>query len=296
MHEIVEQSNELELIKIKNKIYHIRGIDVMLDSDLAKLYNCVNGTKSINQAVNRNLDRFPEDFYFQLSKEEYQDLKSQIGTANSMSRTLPYAFTEQGVAMLSSVLKTKVASNVSIQIMRAFVLMKHVIGSNLKDQRYLYNKVLKNTEDIRILQDAFKEFKLNKNEIYFEGQIYDAYSKIVDIFKEAKEELIIIDGYADKSVLDMIKDLKVNIILITKTKSMLKSLDIQKYNKEYSNLSVIHNDNYHDRFFIIDKKKVYHCGSSVNYAGVRTFAINKIEEKSMIDSLINKVLNEINSF
>ena len=295
MHEIVEQSNEPELIKIKNKIYHIRGIDVMLDSDLAKLYNCVNGTKSINQAVNRNLDRFPEDFYFQLSKEEYQDLKSQIGTANSMSRTLPYAFTEQGVAMLSSVLKTKVASNVSIQIMRAFVLMKHVIGSNLKDQRYLYNQVLKNTEDIRILQDAFKEFKLNKNEIYFEGQIYDAYSKIVDIFKEAKEELIIIDGYADKSVLDMIKDLKVNIILITKTKSLLKSLDIQKYNKEYSNLSVIHNDNYHDRFFIIDKKKVYHCGSSVNYAGVRTFAINKIEEKSMIDSLINKVINEINN-
>ena len=296
MNEIMENDNLI----IENMIYQIRGKEVMIASDLAKLYNVE--TKRINEAVRRNPLKFPQEFCFQLTWDECELIsRSQNATLNEIKQKrgnnikyLPYVFTEQGVAMLSTILKSDTAIKVSIRIMNAFVLMRHIIGNNLKDQRYLYNQVLKNTEDIRILQETFKEFKLNKNEIYFEGQIYDAYSKIVDIFKEAKEELIIIDGYADKSVLDMIKDLKVNIILITKTKSMLKSLDIQKYNKEYSNLSVIHNDNYHDRFFIIDKKKVYHCGTSINYAGNRTFAINVIEEKVLKEKIIESVIKVIN--
>ena len=296
MIEIVNKNNEPKVLKIKNKIYKIRGKDVMLDYDLADLYEVE--TKRINESVKNNLEKFPERFSFKLSNDEsknflVENFDQKIETRGGKYKN-PRAFTEQGIAMLSTILKSKVATKVSIQIMDAFVLMRHIIGSNSLALSNMQNMLIKHDNDIKKLQETFKDFKLNKNEIYFGGQVYDAYSKIVDIFKEAKKELIIIDGYADKTVLDMIKDLKVNIILITKTKSLLKSLDIQKYNKEYSNLSVIHNDNYHDRFFIIDKNKVYHCGTSINYAGKRTFAINGIEEKLLKEKLIESVIKVIN--
>ena len=142
---------------IEKLIYEIRGIQVMLDSDLADLYECVNGTKTINQAVNRHLDRFPSDFYFQLTKTEFGNLQSQIGTANlnTMTRTLPYVFTEQGVAMLATVLRTKVASQMSISIMRAFVSMRHYISSNLIEQKYINNMVIEHDDKIKILQKSF---------------------------------------------------------------------------------------------------------------------------------------------
>ena len=162
--------------------------------ELAKLYQCKNGTKTINQVVKRLIERFPEDFFFQLSSIEHKKLWSQTGTAKSMSRSLPYAFTEQGVAMLATVLRTEIASKVSINIMRAFVTMRHYIGTNEYRLSNVEYKVIEHDRSIKFLQESFSKLEEAReiNEIYFDGKIYDAYSKILDIFSEAKNELIIV--------------------------------------------------------------------------------------------------------
>ena len=211
MNNIIEKDN----IIIENLIYEIRGKQVMLDSDLAELYKCKNGTKDVNKAVKRNISRFPEDFYFQLTDDEYKNLKFQIGTSSLNThggvRKLPYVFTEQGVAMLASILHTDIAAQISINIMRAFVKMRKYLSNDLIEQKYINNQVLKNTEDIKLLQESFAKFneKQKVNEIYFNGQIFDAYSKILDIFKMAKNNLIVIDAYADNTLLDIIKRLNI---------------------------------------------------------------------------------------
>ena len=274
---------------IENMIYEIRGKQVMLDSDLARLYQCKNGTKSINLAVKRHINRFPKRFMFQVTEEELKSLQFQLETANNKSRTLPYVFTEQGVAMLSAVLRTEVAEEISIAIMDAFVSMRHYISNNMLEHKYIKDMILKHDYDIKLLKNTFSSFDKKENTIFFDGEIYDAYSKIVDIFKLAKESLVIIDGYSDKTVLDMISDLKVNITLITKNNKLLKKLDIEKYNKQYNNLKIIFNDTFHDRYFIIDNKTIYHSGTSINQAGRRTFSINKLEDIEIINALIEKV-------
>ena len=282
--------------KIANMIYEIRGKQVMLDSDLAKLYGCTNGTKDLNKAVKRNFQKFPERICFQLSKEEYLEiLRFQNGTLEleqgKYSKYLPYVFTEQGVCMLATVLKSEIASKVSLAIIDAFVLMRKYISNNLLEQKYINNQVLKNTEDIKILQESFQQFEEKKitNEIYFNGQIYDAYSKLLDIMKEAKNELIIIDNYADKSILDMIRNLKVNVTIMCKSKSLLKEIDIKKYQEQYHNLTVVYDDTFHDRYLILDKSIVYHCGASLNYAGSKTFSINKLEDNYLINALVQNI-------
>ncbi len=280
--------------KITNLIYEIRGREVMLDSDLANLYGFFQGTKALNQAVKRNIERFPLDFYFQLTEEEYLILRSQSVTANKTAlknRSRPYVFTEQGVAMLATILRTKVASEVSINIMRAFVIMRKYISNELIEQRYVNKQVFKNSEDIKALQELFKklEEKRKNNEIYFNGQIYDAYSKIVDIFKKAKKELIIIDGYADKVVLDMIREIKVPVKIICHKNKLLKDIDIKKYQSQYNNLKVIFNNSYHDRYFIIDNSEVFHCGTSLNHIGEKTFSINLLTDEDIKKILIKKV-------
>jgi len=263
--------------------------------DLAELYQCKNGTKEINQAVKNNPDKFPERFSFILDDIETNilevknfDLKNK---KHGGRRYNPRVFTEQGVAMLATILKTPIATQTSIQIMGAFVLMRKYISTNLLEQKYINNQVMKNTEDIKILQESFSKFESKRkvNEIYFDGQIYDAYSKILDILNEAKQELIIIDGYADKSVLDLIKNLKVEVTLIVKTKSLITETDINKYNSQYNNLKIIYNDSFHDRYFIIDRNIIYHCGTSLNKIGNKTFSINILEDEVVKDSLINKV-------
>ena len=283
-------------VVIEDLIYEVRGKQVMLDSDLAKLYECANGTKSINLAVNRNIERFPGDFYFQLTKEEYNNLKFQFETSNSSNniggvRKLPYVFTEQGVAMLATVLRTKVASQMSISIMRAFVTMRKYISSNLIEQKFINKQVLKNTEDIKLLKESFHKFeeKRKVNEIYFNGQIYDAYSKIQDIFKSVTKRLIIIDAYADNTILDIIKRLNIEVTIITKKNNLLTDQDITKYNKQYHNLKVVFNNSFHDRYFLIDNKLVYHCGTSINRIGYKTFSINLISDEEVCNSLISKV-------
>ena len=287
-------------VKIEDLIYEVRGVQVMFDSDLAKLYECKNGTKSINLAVNRNLDRFPEDFYFQLKEEEYNNLKFQIETSSSKNnyggvRKLPYVFTEQGVAMLATVLRTEVASKMSVAIMRAFVVMRKYISSNLIQQKYINNQVLKNTEEIKILQESFQKFEEKKkvNEIYFNGQIFDAYSKIQEIFKSATKKLIIIDAYAYSTLLDIIKRLSVEVIIITKANNLLTYQDILKYNKQYQNLKVIYDNTFHDRYFVIDEKLFYHCGASVNRIGYKTFSITLIGDDDVCKILMNRITNVI---
>lgn len=289
--------NELKLAEakdIKRLIYTIRGKEVMLDSDLAKLYGCANGTKDINKAVKRNIERFPESFYFQLTQEEYFNLKFQNGTSSWNEyggvRKLPYVFTESGVAMLSSVLRTENAAIISVNIMEAFVAMRHFIIENKDIYQSLNNINNKLIEHDLKFEEVFSYFKKEPKElIYLNGHIYDAYSKIIDIMNKAKNELIVIDNYADKSVLDMISKLNVNVILIVKSNSLLTKTDIKKYNEQYHNLKIIHNDTFHDRYLILDKKEIYHCGTSLNKAGNKTFSINKLEEVEVIKVLINKV-------
>lgn len=277
--------------KLENLIYEIRGVQVMLDSDLARLYECKNGTKQINLAVKRHKDRFPERFVFQLTEEEARILRFQFETTNNMSRTLPYVFTEQGVAMLATVIRTDVAAQVSIRIMDAFVLFRKYISSNLMKQKYINDLVLKDHEKLEILETYFEklEEKKKSSEIYFHGQIYDAYSKIQEIFASCKKKLIIIDSYADNTVLDIIKRLDIDVLIITRKNNLLTKQDIIKYNSEYHNLRVVYNDTFHDRYFILDNSLVYHCGASINRIGYKTFSINLIQDRYVSLLLINRV-------
>lgn len=280
-------------VVIENLIYEIRGNPVMLDSDLARLYEVE--TKQLNRQVKRNIERFDEDFMFQLNTIEYQNLKCQTGTSNSRSyggrRTLPYVFTEMGVTTLASVLHSTIAINMSKKIIRAFVMMRHYISSNLIEQKYINNIVLEDHTKIKALETSFQklEEKRKVNEIYFNGQIYDAYSKIQEIFSLAINSLIIIDIYADNTILDIVKRLNVEVIIITKKDNLLTCQDIEKYNKQYHNLKVIYDNKFHDRYFIIDKKQVYHCGTSINRIGYKTFSINLIGDEEVCNLLINKI-------
>ena len=293
--------------KIEDMIYEIRGKQVMLDSDLAHLYNVE--TKRINEAVARNPQKFPERFSFEISDEEWKVLRSQFATLEEKSgkgkhrKYIPQVFTEQGVAMLATILKSPIAVQVSINIMDAFVKMRHYINTNelrisnietkiIEHEKYINNQVIKNTEDIKLLQESFDKLneKQKVNEIYFNGQIFDAYSKILDIFKSAKKDLVIIDAYADNALLDIIKRLNINVTIITRLNNLLTKQDIEKYNKQYNNLIVKYDNTFHDRYFILDNKEVYHCGTSINRIGYKTFSINLINDKDICNALIKKII------
>ena len=193
--------------------------------------------------------------------------------------------------MLSAILKSEIAVEISIKIMNAFVAMRKYIGNNLMEQKYINNLVLEDHEKIKVLEDSFNKFeeKRKTTEIYFNGQIYDAYSKILDIFKSAKKELIIVDNYADKTLLDMIKELDIKVTIITKENNLLNVQTIEKYNKEYHNLKVCYDHTFHDRYFIIDNEIVYHCGSSINRIGYKTFSITLIGDNEVCKLLINSI-------
>ena len=283
-------------ISINDLIYNIRGKLVMLDSDLATIYECVNGVKSINLAVKRNLERFPEDFYFQLNEDEISNLRFQNETANvsNMARTLPYAFTEQGVAMLSAVLKTNVASQVSVHIMRAFVAMKKYIATNNFSNRIsnLETKTIEHDNEIKLLQESFNKLSSKEvnNHIFYEGQIYDAYSLLINILNQSKKEIIIIDNYASKELFDIIKDINKNITIITKN---IDEILIKKYKKQYNNINIIKSDIFHDRFIIIDNEILYHSGASFKDLGNKCFGINKIIDKDILDRLLTEIRKEV---
>ena len=283
MYELKEELN------IENMIYEIRGRQVMLDCDLAKLYNVE--TKRINEAVKNNPDKFPERFYFRINENEFFSLKSKISTSKGGSRKGHNVFTEQGIAMLSTILKSKVAVETSIRIMDAFVKMRKYISVNLIEQDNIKNMLIKHDNEIKLLQESFSklEEKEKINHMFYEGQIYDAYSLLIDIFNEAKKEIIIIDNYADKSILDMITNLNVKVIIVTRKFNLLKDIDIKKYNKQYQNLKVIYSDKFHDRFIILDKKVLYHSGASYKDLGNKCFTITKMEDKEYLKTIIKNI-------
>ncbi len=275
-------------IKIEELIYEVRGKQVMLDSDLSKLYGCKNGTKSLNLAVKRHINKFPERFMFQLTENETKLLRFQNETTNNMSRTLPYVFTEQGVAMLATVLKTEVADEMSIKIMDAFVTMKNYINNNFIEQKYINNLVLDLDERVCLLEESFDKLSTKKdnNHIFYEGQIYDAYSLLIDILSKAKEEIIIIDNYAGKELFDITRNINVNIKIYTKN---IDNISKKKYEKEYSNIEIISTDIFHDMFIIIDNKELYNIGSSLKDIGKKCSSVNKIEDTVIISELIDRL-------
>jgi len=274
--------NEIILVEdIKNLIYTIKGKQVMLDKDLAKLYQVE--TRVLNQAVKRNIERFPEDFMFQLNEDEFEILKSQIVISSSNwggTRKLPYAFTEQGISMLSAVLKSKVAIKVSINIIRAFVQMRKFLLTNSSIFQRIENIEQKLITHDENFQKIFK--KLENNEIpiqgiFFNGQIWDTYEFINKLLKSAKKEIILIDNYIDETVLTIFsKYPNLDFTIITKQINKKLKLDIDKYNSQYKNLKVKTSNKYHDRFLLIDDE-IYHIGASLKDLGKKVFAFSKIE-------------------
>lgn len=282
---------EKESVEIENMIYEIRGVQVMIDSDLAKLYQCTNGTKDINKSVKRNIKRFPKDFYFQLTDEEKEELWFQSGTTNNMSRSNPSVFTEQGIAMLSAVLHTEIAVEVSTRIMRSFVKMRHYINYNklfLPHKFMLLDKkVDDNTKRINELFDKFDPKEIVKDYLFFDGDFYDAYSVLLDILNRAKQEIIIIDNYAGKELLDVLRKADKNIIIVSKNiDEKLK----RKYESQYHNIKFIYINSFHDRFIILDKYLLYSCGSSFKDLGKKCFTINEFYDNEYLSKII-EILN-----
>ena len=284
--------------EIQSMIYTFRGRQVMLDSDLAMLYKVE--TKYLNRQRNRNAERFPEDFCFQLSKEEYEILRCQNVTSKKENgsggrRYLPYVFTEQGIAMLSSVLKSEVAAKASINIMRAFVEMRKFLISNNEMFARLDRVELKQLETDKKLEEVFDYIattKEVKQKIFFNGQIYDAFSLMVEIVEKAERELILIDNYVDVNTLNILSKKKdgVNVLIVTSGKGNLTDKDIAKFNSQYPKLTVKISKDFHDRFLIIDRKEVYHIGASIKDAGKKSFGITKLEVEELTKSLLAKVL------
>ena len=276
MNEIIKENKNIE-----DMIYEVRGVQVMLDSDLAKLYQCTNGTKDINKAVKRNINKFPEDFYFQLTNIEKENLWFQSGTTNNKSRTNPYVFTEQGVAMLSSILHTEVAIKTSVKIMRSFIKMRKYFVSSMSNNEIILNHEKRIIE----LENVFDKFKHHEevSKIFFEGELYDAYSLLLDILNSSKEEIIIIDNYIGKELLDILKEINKKIIIISK--NIDKTLK-DKYESQYDNITFIYNTSFYDRFIILDKNKLYACGASFKDLGKKCFAITKFNDKEYLNKII----------
>ena len=298
-----------ETENIKNLIYCIRGKQVILDSDVAMLYHYE--TRKINQTVKRNKERFPEKFCFQLTETETENLRLQIATSSLENESLrsqivilnkngrgqhrkylPYVFTEQGIAMLSGLLRNEIAIKVSISIMNAFVEMRKFIVNNGQIFERLTTLEYKQLENEKNFDKVFNELQKDKQtefkqKIFFEGQIYDSYSLIVDIIKRAKEKILIIDNYIDDTILEVLskKNKGVKVVILTSAKSNITKLDIQKFNKQYPTLELAKTDKFHDRFIIIDNKELYHIGASLKDLGKKCFGINKMEDINFIENV-----------
>ena len=287
--------NELVIKKeqrIENMIYEIRGKQVMLASDVAILYN--SETKIINQVVKRNINRFPESFCFQLTMAEWINLRSQNVTSSEKgneimhggTRYLPYVFTEHGIMMLSGLLRSDVAARVNIQIINAFVEMKQYIANNNYEKR-ISNIETKLIDYDNNFKEIFNKFESKTtNHLFYEGQIYDAYSLILDIFNKSKDSIKIIDNYIDKNLLDILSKTNKKILIIT---NKYNNKDYEKYMEQYNNIKINISSSFHDRFIIIDNKTLYHCGASFKDLGKKCFAINKIEDKKILTDLLNKI-------
>ena len=279
-----------EVIDIKPLIRVIRDQQVMIDRDLALLYGVE--TRRLNEQVKRNIARFPDDFMFQLNKEEFEDWKSHFATSNSIimgARKLPYAFTEQGIAMLSSVLKSQTAVDVNIRIMRAFVSMRRFVATNAQlfqrletvEYRQLEMKRHQEMTDKRI----DKVFNLLETSIppiqgiFYAGQVFDAYSFATDLIRSAKKSLLLIDNYIDESVLLMLSKRRSGVCATVYTQKITAQLqlDIEKHNRQYPPVEMRIYNKCHDRFLIIDSTEVYHIGASLKDLGKKMFAFSRLD-------------------
>ena len=274
---------------IKKKIYTIRGLQVILDSDLANLYD--TGIKRLNEQVKRNNGRFPTEFMFQLTTSEYNSLRSQFATLEQGKgehrKYLPYVFTEQGVAMLSAVLRSDTAVKVSIQIMNAFITMRKFISKNAEIFTRLdtvERKQLIYDEDFKKIFNAIESKKsIPKQGIFFNGQIFDAYKFVSDLIRSAKESIVLIDNYVDDSVLTLFskRGHSVDVVIYTKNISKQLRLDLDKYNSQYEPVEIREFSESHDRFMIIDNKEVYHIGASLKDLGQKWFAFSKFDKDAL---------------
>ena len=306
--ELVVQESKTELYMdtneatIKNLIYVIRGQQVMLDSDLALLYQVE--TKALNRAMKRNESRFPEDFCFQLTELEFENLRCQFGTSSlemgnyGGRRYLPYVFTEQGISMLSAILRSETAVKVSVQIMRTFVEMRRFMANN--------SLVINRINELEVKQLSYQkdtDEKFNKvfqyiseheevsQRIFFEGQIYDAFSLLTELVSKAEKEIILIDNYVDVVTLNILakKQENVKVQIYTVKRTRLSPTDINNFNKQYPVLGVDYTGEFHDRFLILDGTLAYHVGASLKDAGKKCFAINRIEDRANIIDILNRI-------
>ena len=280
---------------IKNLIYTIRGMQVMLDSDVANLFKYT--TKNINKSVKNNAERFPEYYCFQLTTKEYNSLMTRrynitkIGRSNNR-KYLPYVFTEYGITMLAALLKSEVAVNISIKIVNTFMQMRKNFSENNQVFERLTSLEYKLLEQEKKINNILGELKFEENikqKIFFKGQIYDAYSIIIDIIKSANKKILIIDNYIDDNVLKMLSKKKkdVEVTILTSIKSNIEKLDIKKFNKEYPILKLEKTNKFHDRIIIVDNKEMYHLGASIKDLGKKCFGINKIEDIKIVEKIIN---------
>ena len=285
---------------IRSLIYTVRGQQVMLDSDLAMLYQVE--TRRLNESVKRNIARFPESFCFQMTKEEYDSLMSQIATSNTEGRggrrKLPYCFTEPGIAMLSAVLHSDVAVDVSVRIMNTFVEMRRFIANNSLLFEKISDVELKQLEYQKETNEKFdKVFEYisdhaeSEQKIFFEGQIYDAFSLIASLIQKAKKKLDLVDGYVDVKTLNLLAKKKkgVSVTIYTHPKTSMTQTDISNFNRQYPMLTVKKTSAFHDRFLIIDDSDVYHIGASIKDAGSKCFGITLIQDSQIANDLISRL-------
>ena len=309
--EVIDQETaEAQMVEvvqpaIEKLIYVIRDKQVMIDSDLAMLYHVE--TKRLNEAVKRNIARFPEEFRFQLTEKETESLRSQIATSMKSNgdnekkggrRYLPYAFTEQGIAMLSAVLRSDVAIQVSINIMNAFVEMRRFIANNallferistVELKQLEYQK--KTDEKLEQIFEYIADHEESNQKVFFDGQIYDAFSLIVSLIQKAEKEITLIDGYVDVGTLNLLSKKKDNVTVTVYTlkRTKLSKTDVDNFNMQYPTLDVKYTNVFHDRFLILDRKTAYHIGASLKDAGKKCFGINLIEDDAIIRDILQRL-------
>ena len=284
---------------IRSRIFTIRGVQVMLAPDLADLYQVE--TRVFNQSVKRNIKRFPDNFRFQLTKDELDEVITNCDNPDRLrfSPQAPFAFTEQGIAMLSGVLNSDVAVQVSIRIMNTFVAMRKTLASiapllsrieaTERRQLKLEDSQVRNEERFKLILDAMQDKKFPPQKVFFDGQVYDAFEQMKKFVRMAKKELIIIDPYFADSVLPLIaqkrKDVEVLVVKNSRSK-LLHDVDVEQFNAQYKNsFSVTVSDNFHDRFLIIDKTTLIHVGASLNHLGKKCFAFSSLDKSNIPDIL-----------
>ena len=284
---------------IRSRIFTIRGVQVMLAPDLADLYQVE--TRVFNQSVKRNIKRFPDNFRFQLTKDELDEVITNCDNPDRLrfSPQAPFAFTEQGIAMLSGVLNSDVAVQVSIRIMNTFVAMRKTLASiapllsrieaTERRQLKLEDSQVRNEERFKLILDAMQDKKFPPQKVFFDGQVYDAFEQKKKFVRMAKKELIIIDPYFADSVLPLIaqkrKDVEVLVVKNSRSK-LLHDVDVAQFNTQYANsLTVKISDRFHDRFLIIDKTTLIHVGASLNHLGKKCFAFSSLDKSNIPDIL-----------